>query len=415
MLASGLDQPTAVAWTPDGRMLVTEKAGRLRLVNARGALAPAPLLDLRKEVNAHADRGLLGVAVDPAFASNGYVYVVHTQEHAPADFAGPKTSRLLRLTLSGDAVVARKTVLGSVAGRAARAPDNAVDCIPSEGRRTRSAPSARPPTAPCGSARATPRASRRWTAWRCAPPTSAAWRARSCTSTARVAACPGTRSARPTRTSPTCARRWSRRASATRSASSLRDGGRSWATWAGACGGDRRPAARPVLRLALLRGLDAHAAVPRPARVPPALRRGGHAAGRGHADLRVRPPGTASAARSRPGRSTGATPGRPPTGARGSWPTTASAGSATTRSTPRAAGRATSSPSRPATAASTSRSARPATSCGSTSRAGRSARSPTRPTTPRRSPSRRPRRRAGRRRCGSPSRRSAAATPTGTR
>jgi len=61
-----------------------------------GALQPAPFIDLRERVNTLFDRGLLGLAVDPAFATNGYVYLLYTYDDDAEDDIGPKTSRLAR-------------------------------------------------------------------------------------------------------------------------------------------------------------------------------------------------------------------------------------------------------------------------------------------------------------------------------
>lgn len=72
-VASGLDHPWGLAFLPDGRMLVTEKEGNLRIVTADGRISP-PL----KGVPAVDDReqgGLLDVALDPGFAQNRLVYL----------------------------------------------------------------------------------------------------------------------------------------------------------------------------------------------------------------------------------------------------------------------------------------------------------------------------------------------------
>lgn len=69
--AEGIVQPVALALTPDGRLLVTEKTGAIRIV-ADGVLAPTPFATLA--VHTDSENGLLGLAVDPHFAQNGYVY-----------------------------------------------------------------------------------------------------------------------------------------------------------------------------------------------------------------------------------------------------------------------------------------------------------------------------------------------------
>ncbi len=71
-VAEGLNKPWAIAFLPDGRMLVTEKPGRLRIVTAQGALSE-PVSGL-PEVDARDQGGLLDVALDPDFATNNLVY-----------------------------------------------------------------------------------------------------------------------------------------------------------------------------------------------------------------------------------------------------------------------------------------------------------------------------------------------------
>jgi glucose/arabinose dehydrogenase len=71
-VASGLDHPWAIAFLPDGRMLVTERAGRLRLITAAGDVS-APIAGL-PEVDARGQGGLLDVAVGPTFATDRLIY-----------------------------------------------------------------------------------------------------------------------------------------------------------------------------------------------------------------------------------------------------------------------------------------------------------------------------------------------------
>ena len=71
-VAEGLDKPWAIAFLPDGRMLVTEKPGRLRIVTAAGALSE-PVAGL-PEMDARDQGGLLDVVLDPDFAQNKLIY-----------------------------------------------------------------------------------------------------------------------------------------------------------------------------------------------------------------------------------------------------------------------------------------------------------------------------------------------------
>ncbi|HEX8702127.1 MAG TPA: PQQ-dependent sugar dehydrogenase [Myxococcaceae bacterium] len=71
-VASGLERPWALEFLPDGGMLVTEKPGRLRLVDAKGKLSK-PVSGL-PEVLHEGQGGLLDVALDPGYATNGLIY-----------------------------------------------------------------------------------------------------------------------------------------------------------------------------------------------------------------------------------------------------------------------------------------------------------------------------------------------------
>jgi glucose/arabinose dehydrogenase len=74
-VVNGLTSPTAMAFAPDGRLFVSEQGGRVRVIK-NGALLPTPFLSVT--VNSAGERGLLGIAFDPAFATNRYVYVYYT-------------------------------------------------------------------------------------------------------------------------------------------------------------------------------------------------------------------------------------------------------------------------------------------------------------------------------------------------
>lgn len=79
-LVTTVGGPTAMAFTPDGRLLVTRQSGSLRVVTAAGTLLPTPALTFSaSQICSNSERGLLGVAVDPAFATNRYVYLFYTR------------------------------------------------------------------------------------------------------------------------------------------------------------------------------------------------------------------------------------------------------------------------------------------------------------------------------------------------
>ena len=93
---SGLASPTAMALTPDGRVFVCQQGGQLRVIK-NGVLLPTPFLTVT--VDPDGERGLLGVALDPDFPQNQYVYVYYTTP-SPAVH-----NRLSRFTANGDVAV----------------------------------------------------------------------------------------------------------------------------------------------------------------------------------------------------------------------------------------------------------------------------------------------------------------------
>ncbi|MBX3173666.1 MAG: PQQ-dependent sugar dehydrogenase [Gemmatimonadaceae bacterium] len=87
--------PTAMAFAPDGRLFVTEQGGALRVIKD-GLLLPTPFVTVPS--NADGERGLLGVAFDPDFATTGWVYLYYTSEEDGA----AAHNRIVRFTADGD-------------------------------------------------------------------------------------------------------------------------------------------------------------------------------------------------------------------------------------------------------------------------------------------------------------------------
>jgi len=93
---TGLDKPTQMAWTPDGRLLVAQQGGNLRLVK-NGQLLSSNVLALT--VSKAAERGFSGVVADPSFADNGYIYVYYSRFTPGTSVAN---NRVSRFTMNGD-------------------------------------------------------------------------------------------------------------------------------------------------------------------------------------------------------------------------------------------------------------------------------------------------------------------------
>ena len=103
--ASGESAIVDVAWAPDGRMFVADRAGMVFVQNPGALPGDHPLLlDISGHVNngAGTDRGLLGIAVDKNFATNGYLYLLYTYDKDTTDDAGWQVSTLRRVTVSPD-------------------------------------------------------------------------------------------------------------------------------------------------------------------------------------------------------------------------------------------------------------------------------------------------------------------------
>ena len=94
-VATGLSHPWSIAWLPDGSMLVTERAGRLRVIR-NGVLDPAPVAGV-PTARAAVLGGLLDVALHPRFAENNVIYLTYTKARED----GLTTTALTRARLNG--------------------------------------------------------------------------------------------------------------------------------------------------------------------------------------------------------------------------------------------------------------------------------------------------------------------------
>lgn len=91
-VGSGWNQPVGITFAQDGRMFVWEKGGRVWRVENGVKQSPA-LLDLSQEVGNWRDYGMLGFALDPDFATNGYVYAMYVVDwHHLQYFGTPQYS-----------------------------------------------------------------------------------------------------------------------------------------------------------------------------------------------------------------------------------------------------------------------------------------------------------------------------------
>lgn len=101
LVATGLSRPTAMEFAPDGRLFVAEQGGTLRVIKA-GELLQTPFVNISSKVDSSGERGLLGIAFDPNFSTNNFVYVYYTRK---ASGATPAQNRVVRFTADGDSAV----------------------------------------------------------------------------------------------------------------------------------------------------------------------------------------------------------------------------------------------------------------------------------------------------------------------
>src|ERR1044072_4285873 len=95
LVAGGLNQPLASEFAPDGRLFILLKTGTVRIVK-QGKLLATPALSLA--VSSNSERGLLGLAFDPAFNTNHFIYLYYT---TPSN--DPK-NRVSRFFVNGDSI-----------------------------------------------------------------------------------------------------------------------------------------------------------------------------------------------------------------------------------------------------------------------------------------------------------------------
>ena len=123
VITTGLQVPWDIAFLPDGRALVTERIGKVRVVGANGALSPTPAATLN--VSQNGEGGLLGIALDPAFtAGQPFVYLTATI----GSEMQVQRWRWTGASMTLDGIVIRGITMGTIhsSGRVRFGPDGAM-------------------------------------------------------------------------------------------------------------------------------------------------------------------------------------------------------------------------------------------------------------------------------------------------
>ncbi len=111
IIAEGLDTPWAIAFLPDGGMLVTERPGSVRLIDKNKKLQSKPVAQL-SQVKEIGEGGLLGMVIHPNFSSNKYVYFYYTFSNSDED----TFNRVIRMKYENNKLSNEEIIVDNIPG-----------------------------------------------------------------------------------------------------------------------------------------------------------------------------------------------------------------------------------------------------------------------------------------------------------
>lgn len=112
VIAEDLEVPWALAFLPDGSMLVTERPGRVRIIDKNGNLDSPPILELPVVQKIQGEGGLHGITIHPEFEQNKFVYLYYTYENQ----GNQSLNRVVRYTLDGKKLLGEKMIVDRIPG-----------------------------------------------------------------------------------------------------------------------------------------------------------------------------------------------------------------------------------------------------------------------------------------------------------
>ena len=95
---------TAITAIPDGRALILEKDGAVRVLLGDGTLSAIDALNLSATVCKDAEEGLLGAAIDPNFGTNGFVYLYYSHNAGNCASVTGRFNRVSRFTMTNNTI-----------------------------------------------------------------------------------------------------------------------------------------------------------------------------------------------------------------------------------------------------------------------------------------------------------------------
>lgn len=111
VIAKNLDTPWAIAFLPDRSMLITERSGRVRMIDNNGNLLAFPVAVI-DDVSEIGEGGLLGIAVHPNFSTNNYVYLYYTYSST----GNATFNRVVRMTYRNNSLTDKQIILDRIPG-----------------------------------------------------------------------------------------------------------------------------------------------------------------------------------------------------------------------------------------------------------------------------------------------------------
>lgn len=111
VIAQDLDTPWAIVFLPSGELLVTERAGRVRIVDKNGNLDKNPIATL-SNVKEIGEGGLLGMTLDPNFDKNNYIYFYYTY----GSQSGNTKNRVVRMSYKDKKLSDEKVLIDAIPG-----------------------------------------------------------------------------------------------------------------------------------------------------------------------------------------------------------------------------------------------------------------------------------------------------------